>query len=186
MAQMRTPGRNKHSTFYHRDVSGKLVVSTYWNSDAAPNYYEQPWHKAGQNAPKGQCARAAAYQDAASPQSRTNCAMGIYMDGALFGVSTIDVTLGFFNGLIQDKQKEVQGQIMIVERDGEILTNQETIPGEIVLMNVADFSNQSLIAKQVQEGLRSSSGSNLYQHASKDPQAGDLTFFLKAVSGSLG
>jgi len=162
------------------------VVSTYWNSDAAPNYYEQPWHKAGQNAPKGQCARAAAYQDAASPQSRTNCAMGIYKDGALFGVSTIDVTLGFFNGLIQDKQKEVQGQIMIVERDGEILTNQETIPGEIVLMNVADFSNQSLFAKQVQEGLRSISGSNLYQHAYKDPQAGDLTFFLKAVSGSLG
>ena len=32
------PGRNKHSTFYHRDR--KLVVSTYWNSDAAPNCYE--------------------------------------------------------------------------------------------------------------------------------------------------
>ena len=184
MAQMRTPGRNKHSTFYHRDASGKLVVSTYWNSDAAPNYYEQPWHKAGQNAPKGQCAWAAAYQDAASPQPRTNCAMGIYKDGALFGVSTIDVTLGFFNGLIQDKQKEVQGQIMIVERDGKILTNQETIPGEIVLKNVADFSNQSLFAKQIQEGLRSISGSNLYQQAYKDPQAGDLTFFLKAVPGT--
>lgn len=184
MAQMRTPGRNKHSTFYHRDASGKLVVSTYWNSDAAPNYYEQPWHKAGQNAPKGQCAWAAAYQDAASPQPRTNCAMGIYKDGALFGVSTIDVTLGFFNGLIQDKQKEVQGQIMIVERDGKILTNQEAIPGEIVLKNVADFSNQSLFAKQIQEGLRSISGSNLYQQAYKDPQAGDLTFFLKAVPGT--
>ncbi len=184
MTQMRTPGRNKHSTFYHRDASGKLVVSTYWNSDAAPNYYEQPWHKAGQNAPKGQCAWAAAYQDAASPQPRTNCAMGIYKDGALFGVSTIDVTLGFFNGLIQDKQKEVQGQIMIVERDGKILTNQETIPGEIVLKNVADFSNQSLFAKQIQEGLRSISGSNLYQQAYKDPQAGDLTFFLKAVPGT--
>jgi methyl-accepting chemotaxis protein len=184
MAQIRTPGRNKHSTFYHRDASGKLVVSTYWNSDAAPNYYEQPWHKAGQNAPKGQCAWAAAYQDAASPQPRTNCAMGIYKDGALFGVSTIDVTLGFFNGLIQDKQKEVQGQIMIVERDGKILTNQETIPGEIVLKNVADFSSQSLFAKQIQEGLRSISGSNLYQQAYKDPQAGDLTFFLKAVPGT--
>lgn len=184
MAQMRTPGRNKHSTFYHRDASGKLVVSTYWNSDAAPNYYEQPWHKAGQNAPKGQCAWAAAYQDAASPQPRTNCAMGIYKEGALFGVSTIDVTLGFFNGLIQDKQTEVQGQIMIVESDGKILTNQETIPGEIVLKNVADFSNQSLFAKQIQEGLHSISGSNLYQQAYKDPQAGDLTFFLKAVPGT--
>lgn len=38
MAEKRTPGRNKHSTFNHRDASGKLVVSAYWNSDAAPNY----------------------------------------------------------------------------------------------------------------------------------------------------
>ena len=36
------------------------------------------------------------YQDEASPQLPTNCAMGIYKDGALFGVSTINVTLGFF------------------------------------------------------------------------------------------
>jgi methyl-accepting chemotaxis protein len=184
MAEKRTPGRNKYSTFNHRDASGKLVVSTYWNSDAAPNYYDQSWHKAGQNAPKGQCAWAAAYQDEASPQPRTNCAMGIYKDGALYGVSTIDVTLGFFNGLVQDKEKEVQGQIMIVERDGKILTNQTTIPGEIVLKNVADFSNQSLFAKQIQEGLRSVSGNNLYQQEYEDPKAGDLTFFLKAVPGT--
>lgn len=60
MPEKCTPGRNKHSTFYHRDSGGTLVVSTYWNSDAAPNCYEQPWHKAGQNAPKGQCAWAVA------------------------------------------------------------------------------------------------------------------------------
>ena len=48
---------------------------------------------------------------------------------------------------------------MIVKRDGNILTNQSTIPSEIVLKKVADFSNQSLM----QKGLRSPSGSNLYQ-----------------------
>ena len=48
----RTPGRNKHSTFWHRDASGKLVVNTFWNSDPAPNYYEQPWYLGGmQTAP---------------------------------------------------------------------------------------------------------------------------------------
>src|SRR5690606_22286293 len=36
----------------------------------------------------------------------------------------------------------------------------------------------------IQEGLRNLSGSNLYQQAYKDPQAGDLTFFLKAVPGT--
>ena len=50
------------------------------------------------------------YQDEASPQPRTNCSMGIYKDGALFGISTIDVTLGFFNSLIKDKEKEVQSR----------------------------------------------------------------------------
>lgn len=125
-----------------------------------------------------------AYQDEASPQPRTNCAMGLYKDGSLFGVSTIHINLGFFNSLIQDKEKEVQGQIMIVERDGKILTNQSTILGEIVLKNVADFSNQSLFAKQIQKGLRSLSGSNLYQQEYEDPQNGDLTFFLKIMPGT--
>ncbi len=50
-------------------------------------------------AAKGQCAWAEAYMDAASPQPRTNCAMPIYRDGQLWGVATLDVTLGFFNQL---------------------------------------------------------------------------------------
>lgn len=69
---------------------------------------------------------------------------------------------------------------MIVKRDGNILTNQSTIPSEIVLKKVADFSNQSLM----QKGLRSLSGSNLYQQEYEDPQNGDLTFFLKTMPGT--
>lgn len=72
---------------------------------------------------------------------------------------------------------------MIVERGGKTLTNQSTILGEIVLKNVADFSNQSLLAKQIQKGLRSLSDSNLYQ-AYEDPQNGDLTFSLKIMPGT--
>ncbi len=47
LPNQRAEGRNKFSTFWHRDASGKLIVNTFWNSDAAPNYYEQPWHKGG-------------------------------------------------------------------------------------------------------------------------------------------
>jgi methyl-accepting chemotaxis protein len=184
MPDKRTPGRNKHSSFYHRDGSGQLVVSTYWNSDPAPNYWEQPWHKAGQNAPKGKCAWAAAYQDEASPQPRTNCAMGIYKDGALYGVSTIDVTLGFFNGLIQEKEKDINGQVMIVERDGKILTNQSRIPGEIILKNISGLSSQSIFAKEIQDGLSRVSGEAVYTREYEDPALGDLTFFLRPVVGT--
>jgi methyl-accepting chemotaxis protein len=180
----RTPGRNKNSSFVHRDGAGQLVVSTYWNSDPAPNYWEQPWHKAGQNAPKGKCAWAAAYQDEASPQPRTNCAMGIYKDNALYGVSTIDVTLGFFNGLIQEKEKEINGQVMIVERDGKILTQQSGVPGEIILKNISAFSGQSMFARQIQDGLSRVTGDGAYSREYDDPVLGDLTFFLRPVAGT--
>jgi len=53
---------------------------------------------------------------------------------------------------------------MIVERDGKILTNQKTSPGEIVLKNVEDFNKLSLFAKQIQESLCRISGSNLSRH----------------------
>ncbi|WP_296256062.1 MULTISPECIES: methyl-accepting chemotaxis protein [unclassified Pseudomonas] len=184
LPEKRSQGRNKHSSFFHRDGSGQLVVSTYWNSDAAPDYWDQPWHRAGQNAPKGRCAWAQAYQDEASPQPRTNCAMGIYKDGALYGVSTIDVTLGFFNGLIQEKEKEIQGQVMIVEHDGKVLTNQAHIDGDIILKNISAFSGQSMFAKAVEDGLAQVSGDATYSREYKDPQLGNLTFFLRPVAGT--
>ncbi|WP_454562068.1 hypothetical protein [Pseudomonas sp. AIG] len=68
----REAGRNKFSTFWHRDASGKLAVNTFWNSDAAPNYYDQSWYKGGMATPRGQCAWAAAYKDDASAEPRTN------------------------------------------------------------------------------------------------------------------
>ena len=81
LPRQRDPARDKFSTFFARDSSNQLQVNTYWNSAEAPNYYEQSWYKDGLAAAKGQCAWAKAYQDAASPQPRTNCAMTIYRDG---------------------------------------------------------------------------------------------------------
>ncbi|MGL5287426.1 MAG: methyl-accepting chemotaxis protein, partial [Aeromonas sp.] len=138
MPNQRGEGRAKFSTFYHRDAGGKLIVNTYWNSDEAPNYFEQAWHRAGQQAPRGQCAWAAAYKDGASAQPRTNCAMGIYKNGQLYGVSTIDVTLGFFNDLVAKKEREIGGQVLIVEADGKILSRNSTLTGDVVLGNLSE------------------------------------------------
>ena len=133
----REAGRAKFSTFFHRDASNALIPNTYWNSAEAPNYFDQPWHKAGQQAPRGVCAWAAAYKDGASQQPRTNCAMGIYQDGALYGVSTIDVTLGFFNDLVAKKEQEIGGQVMIIEADGKILSRNARLTGDVVLGNLS-------------------------------------------------
>ncbi len=176
--------RDKHSTFFHRDGSGKLTVNTYWNSDAALKYYEQPWHRAGMQAPPGQCAWAAAYKDDASAQPRTNCAMAISKDGMPYGVSTIDVTLGFFNNLVAEKEKQIQGEVMIVEPDGKVLSNQSRIAGEIVLRNVSELAGQSPFIREIQSGLSKRGTRALFKQEYQAADGSDWTFFLQPIEGT--
>lgn len=176
--------QDKHSTFFHRDGSGRMTVNTYWNSPESLRYYEQPWHRAGMQAPPGRCAWAAAYKDDASAQPRTNCAMAIMKDGAPFGVSTIDVTLGFFNKLVAEKEKEIQGEVMIVEADGKILSNQGRIGGEIVLKNVAELARQSVFVAEIQQGLAKLGREPLYKHEFEAQDGEHWTFYLQPVEGT--
>lgn len=175
---------DKHSTFFHRDASGKMTVNTYWNSAESLKYYEQPWHRAGMQAPRGQCAWAAAYKDDASAQPRTNCAMAIMKDGAPFGVSTIDVTLGFFNQLVAEKEQEIQGEVMIVEPDGKILSNQARIGGEIVLKNVSELARQSTFVGQVRDGLGKIGRDTLYKQEFDNADGENWTFYLQPIEGT--
>ncbi len=136
----RDPAREKFSTFYARNSSGTLQVNTVWNQPESAKYWEQPWYKDGLSAPKGECAWAKAYQDAASPQPRTNCAMAITKDGKAWGVATIDVTLGFFNQLAVDMGKAVGGSVLIVEADGKIVGNGSSVQDKPALSNVRDLN----------------------------------------------
>ena len=109
--------------------------------------------------------------------------MAIMKDGAPFGVSTIDVTLGFFNQLVAEKEQEIQGEVMIVEPDGKILSNQARIGGEIVLKNVADLARQSVFVGEIQEGLGKIGRETLYrQEFDNDGEA--WTFYLQPVEGT--
>ena len=178
----REAGRAKFSTFYHRDAANALIPNTYWNSAEAPNYFEQPWHKAGQQAPRGVCVWAAAYKDGASQQPRTNCAMGIYKDGALYGVSTIDVTLGFFNDLVARKEQEIGGQVMIVEADGKILSKNARLGGDVVLGNLsahADYPFAGAIA-----GLLGQDASKGLLRTTFQDQGQEQTLLMQAIEGT--
>ena len=182
LPDQREAGRAKFSTFFHRDAANKLIPNTYWNSAEAPNYFEQPWHKAGQQAPQGMCVWAAAYKDGASQQPRTNCAMGIYRNGALFGVSTIDVTLGFFNDLVARKEQEIGGQVMIIEADGKILSKNARLNGDVVLGNLsahADYPFAGAIASL----LGQSRGTELLRTTFQD-QGQEQTLLLQAIEGT--
>jgi methyl-accepting chemotaxis protein len=176
--------RDQHSTFYHRNGAGQLQVNTFWNSAAAPKYYEQPWHRNGMQAPRGQCAWAAAYKDDASAQPRTNCAMAIFKDNAPYGVSTIDVTLGFFNKLVAEKEGEIQGEVMLVEQDGKILSNQPSNSSEIVLKNVADLASRSAFIAQIQQGLRQTGQGQLVRAEFQHSDGEAWSFFLQPVEGT--
>ncbi|RBH59137.1 MULTISPECIES: methyl-accepting chemotaxis protein [Pseudomonas] len=178
----RTPGRNKHSTFWHRDANGQLQVNTFWNSAEAPNYYEQPWYKGGMATPRGQCAWAAAYKDDASQEPRTNCAMAIQRDGAPYGVSTIDVTLGFFNDLVARKEKDIGGEMLIVEADGKIISNSTHINSPVVLKNIGDLAGSSAFAAQVKTALQNRDAASHRVEFDNDGVAS--TFFMRPIEGT--
>jgi len=182
LPNQRTPGRNKHSTFWHRDASGKLTVNTFWNSDPAPNYYDQSWYKGGLASPRGQCAWAAAYKDDASQEPRTNCAMAIQRDGVPYGVATIDVTLGFFNDLVASKEKDIGGQMLIVEGDGKIISNSSRISGPVVLKNISELSGTSAFAAQVSKAL--AHRDQALQRNEFDNQGVASTFYMRPIEGT--
>ncbi|OEC32803.1 methyl-accepting chemotaxis protein [Pseudomonas cuatrocienegasensis] len=179
----RTADRAKHSTFYHRDASGKLIENTHWNSPEAKNYFEQSWYLGGLQAPAGECNWATAYRDDASPEPRTNCAMAIRKDGALYGVSTIDMTLGFFNDLVAKKQAEINADLMIVEKDGTILSKNPKIPGDIILKNLSDFAQDSPFTAAVQASLKETASKLVESHyLNKDGD--DFTLFVQPIEGT--
>ena len=182
LPNQRTPGRNKHSTFWHRDASGKLAVNTFWNSDAAPNYYDQSWYKGGLASPRGQCAWAAAYKDDASQEPRTNCAMAIQRDGAAYGVATIDVTLGFFNELVASKEKDIGGQMLIVEGDGKIISNSTRLSSPVVLKNISELTGTSAFAAQVSKAL--AHRDQALQRNEFDNQGVASTFYMRPIEGT--
>ena len=182
LPNQRTPGRNKHSTFWHRDASGKLAVNTFWNSDPAPNYYDQSWYKGGLASPRGQCAWAAAYKDDASQEPRTNCAMAIQRDGAAYGVATIDVTLGFFNELVASKEKDISGQMLIVEGDGKIISNSTRLNSPVVLKNISELTATSAFASQVSKALAHRDQG--LQRSEFDNNGKASTFFMRPIEGT--
>ncbi|MBP1124391.1 methyl-accepting chemotaxis protein [Pseudomonas sp. PvP025] len=182
LPNQRAPGRNKFSTFWHRDASGKLAVNTFWNSDPAPNYYDQSWYKGGLASPPGQCAWAAAYKDDASQEPRTNCAMAIQRDGAAYGVSTIDVTLGFFNDLVAAKEKDIGGQMLIVEGDGKIISNSTRFSSPVVLKNISELTGTSAFATQVSKAL--SQREQGLQRSEFDNGGVASTFYMRPIEGT--
>lgn len=176
----RDPAKEKNSSFFARNASNELQVNTYWNSDAADKYWEQPWYKDGLAAPKGQCAWAKAYQDAASPQPRTNCAMAIYRNGTVWGVATIDVTLGFFNQLAKQMGETIQGNVLIVEADGKVVGNGALVNAAPKLENLADV--QTPMAAPL-KALLSGAGTQPLE-TTYDSSQGEQTLFLQAIPGS--
>jgi len=183
LPDQRQVGRNKFSSFVHRDSANNLIVNDYWNTDAAPNYYEQSWHRNGQNAPKGQCVWAAAYKDSASVEARTNCSMGIYKNGILYGAATIDVTLGFFNKLAKKLENEFNGYILVIEPEGgKILNNSSAISGELLLKTTASLRNSSAFVNAVDANL---TNQNSAEHISYlDENGKEYALYFQQLKGT--
>ncbi|WP_217478920.1 methyl-accepting chemotaxis protein [Enterobacter chuandaensis] len=176
----RDPGVEKYSTFYARDGQNQLQLNSTWNQPGAPPYWQQPWFKAGMSAAKGQCAWAEAYMDAASPQLRTNCAMPIWRDGKPWGVATLDVTLGFFNQLAREIAEPLQGGVLIIEGNGNIIGYSRAAGTALGLKNINDLPGDEIAI--LQEMLAQGSGG--YIERTYDADDGEHTIFLSPIAGS--
>lgn len=175
--------KERDSTFFARDAAtGNLVVNTHWNQPDALKYWEQSWYKNGLSAPRGHCLWADAYKDAASAQPRTNCAMTIYKGDEVFGVSTVDVTLGFFNRLVADMEGKVHGQILIVEPNGTIVSNTTYIKDEIVLKKLADLAATSPMIAQVKDAMPELGKAKQVERDYMDGES--QTLFLRPIVGT--
>ncbi|WP_174848278.1 methyl-accepting chemotaxis protein [Yersinia artesiana] len=179
----REQGVIKFSTFFARNGENKLTVNTHWNSPESQNYFEQPWYKDGLNAPKGFCAWAKAYQDDASPQPRTNCAMAIYKGDEAYGVSTIDVTLGFFNRLVKEMEQKVNGTILIVEADGKVVGSSALADGKAELKNLSDFAASSPMAAETQRLLAQMKNQKSLE-SEFDVDGTSHTLFIRPIANS--
>ena len=182
LPDQREAGTRKFSSFVHRDNNNQLIRSDYWNTAAAPNYFEQSWHRAGQNAPKGTCAWAPAYKDSASPEARTNCSMGIYKDGRLYGAATIDVTLGFFNQLAKDLEQEFGGYILVVEQDGKILNNTAATSGDLLLKTTASLASRSAFINAVNSNLNNQNNSHYISYDAENGE--EYALYFQPLTGT--
>lgn len=180
LPNQRDPSKVKFSTFFARNSNNELTVNTFWNSAESPNYFEQSWYLAALKGEKGQCIWAPAYFDDASTQPRTNCAMAIYKGNKQWGVATIDVTLGFFNQLVTDMEKKVNGTIYIVEQDGTIVGTSHS--SDEKLPKLASLGGQSPLAAQIRKSLDQIKESSSLV-ADYNNNGTDHTLFMSNIQG---
>jgi len=142
----RDESKDRFSSFYVRDSSNVLVESTFWNSQAATeNYYDQGWFETARQQSPGRCEWWPAYADAGY-EARTNCAMPIYKQGEFYGVSTIDLTLGFFNELTKALEIELEAEVLIIEGSGKLVSNLHSQDNDFVLKNLQTISQTPFVS----------------------------------------
>nr|WP_115720686.1 methyl-accepting chemotaxis protein [Gallaecimonas mangrovi] len=178
----RQAGRDRFSSFYVRGQNGQFEKSEYWNSpDTQANYYQEGWYTTALNMPKGQCKWWPAYADAGF-EARTNCAMAIYKNGEAYGVSTIDLTLGFFNKLVANLEKKINGEVLIVEAGGKVVSNSTRISGDIVLKNLNALPKSAYVDAVSKLMANVDSGQPL--EATYDNNGESYTLLLHKVKGT--
>lgn len=180
----REAGKDRYSSFLVRNTaSGQLEINNYWNTAESLKYWAQAWYDKGVKAERGQCGWSNAFADAASPQPRTACSMGIYKGNELYGVSTINVTLSFFNQLVASMETRIHGQIIIVERDGTVVSNSTLVKSDIVMKNLNDIAADAPMAAETRRLLTTATGVT-NQETEYSEKGESHTLYLRPIPGS--
>lgn len=118
------PGRKYYGPYKYKDDKGQVVL-TWEYSNAAYDYFQYDWYKAGLAA-KAKVVWSAPYEDAVSKMPMITSSSPILKGDKVVGVTTTDIGLNEFSNYIRDIRIGQAGYAFIVGKDGTFLAHRQT------------------------------------------------------------
>lgn len=117
-----TPGVERRSFFWGRDVQGKLQYYDDYNNPAGRGYHHEEWYVPALLYPPAKGFWSKSYMDPYSYQPMVTCSVPIYENKAVSGVATVDLKLEGLQLFFSEASHLLGGYIFAVDRNNKLLS----------------------------------------------------------------
>lgn len=116
-----TPGVERRSFFWARNVAGGLDYSDDYNAAQTAPYHGESWYSGARSAPAGRCLWSDGYEDPVSGVVMTTCSVPYQRGGVFAGVATIDLKFDGLAQFLQANGNVTGGYAFAVDQAGNLL-----------------------------------------------------------------
>lgn len=109
------PERERASLFWGSGENGLERYENY-NASAVSAYYQEPLYQVSKLVTSG-CFWSAAYEDPYTKELMQTCSQPVYINKALWGTASVDVSLAGINSLLDKYMAEVDGYAVMLDRN---------------------------------------------------------------------